>query len=361
MACQKSLSPCFAVSFVRALGVVLLLGLGLSGDPALARQIAKAAETETRAPKEAPAKKAKAHKTKTDKAKARKAAPKEAKAKAKAKAGEAEEVGFFEKYYPLAMDDELHPDLEDNWVWFFVAGALAEVGGHIWVPMLAADLDFPDGYLEDALFILAAKAAPHVALFALFLPATALFIIPPVGFVAFIIAWGLNAFVNIPTALVDIFYFAPVALVNAYNRRAKEQGMTLVDDDGKRKKRRRSLKDRLAKKDAPSAGRLDVDDDGEGLWPGETRRTEVVVYDETGCIRDAEVRRDLEAMLPADADRRELRLEVTVTKTKKGREVAVDLLEGKEGDRLMSRKVSITKDECKEVPRLVSRMVRAHL
>ena len=161
-----------------------------------------------------------------------------------------EEPGFWsdvvEKFVPLSLTDPLATEVDDNLWSFFVGGVLGGIGGQAWLPLLFFDVDAPKGYGLDALQIWAAHTLPHVF-------APLLFTVPiigiPVLFVIFAIigftpVWPILtpigvvlsiavAFVwqtfsvvaialNAPALLVNHFYFTPVALANAYNRRLLE-------------------------------------------------------------------------------------------------------------------------------------------
>jgi hypothetical protein len=137
-----------------------------------------------------------------------------------------EDVGFVERYAPLTMDDDLVPELEDDWVWFVVGGLFATTGGHLWVPLLAQrifneDSDIPDGYFPAALKIVGVHMVPHMLVFFATFCAFPMMIFPPLGFAWFIGFWLINVFVNIPSLACNSLWLTPVALVNEYNRRAK--------------------------------------------------------------------------------------------------------------------------------------------
>jgi len=119
-----------------------------------------------------------------------------------------EDLGFFDKYIPFGLDEELHPDLDKNiavvWILMVFFGAYA---GPLWIPKVLTGLDTDADYTSEALI----NWLVHMGMLVLSVP--------------FIYCIGLG----LVFMAVNEFYLFPVATINSFNRH--------IDDGGKKKKR----------------------------------------------------------------------------------------------------------------------------
>ncbi|MFZ9889886.1 MAG: hypothetical protein ACO3JL_20510 [Myxococcota bacterium] len=122
---------------------------------------------------------------------------------------ELEQLDFFERRAAFALNDDLHPSLEDNLLPFFVGGLCAPCGGPLWCPLLVIQ-EQPQGYINEALLTWLTWAAVLWA-----------------GSVASAVPWVGWAFgaLYCPTALFVSCYLMPVNIINAWDRAAKVYGM----------------------------------------------------------------------------------------------------------------------------------------
>lgn len=134
----------------------------------------------------------------------------------KASASAGEDVGFVERYFPLTFNDDLHPDVKDNQLMFFLGGLFFPIAGNVWLPGLAGTGAQPEGFMSDAFLIWAAHAAVNVLPYCL-LPCV---VIPLVNIVVGVVLFG-NSLCIVANAL----YFTPVAIANEYDRKLKAQGI----------------------------------------------------------------------------------------------------------------------------------------
>jgi hypothetical protein len=120
-----------------------------------------------------------------------------------------EEIGFFDKYFPFGLDEELHPDVDKNVVviWLLMA-FFGTYAGPLWIPKVLTGLDTDEEYTTEALI----NWLVHMAMVVVSVP--------------FVYCIGLG----IVFILVNEFYLFPVATINSFNRH--------VDDGGGKKKKR---------------------------------------------------------------------------------------------------------------------------
>lgn len=120
------------------------------------------------------------------------------------------EPTFFEKYFPLSLSDELHPELDDNvWVFWLVQVLPVFVAPQAWVTPMMLDGEAPDDYVTDAIIVYLTHLVPHACLYAATLPCL---IIPWVNFCA------IGCIVLNGVACVGNFaYLMPVAFANRMN------------------------------------------------------------------------------------------------------------------------------------------------
>jgi hypothetical protein len=138
------------------------------------------------------------------------------------------EAGFMERFFPLQFNENLHPDVKDNQLMFFLGGLLFPCAGNAWLPGVASNAQQPEGFLGEAFLIWAAHFAVHFIPLFLVPCGCGLALIPVVGGLlssAFFSVLGLAFSVNGLCCLVNGFYFTPVAVANAWDRKAKEQGI----------------------------------------------------------------------------------------------------------------------------------------
>ena len=116
----------------------------------------------------------------------------------------AEEIGFMDKYFPLALKDDLDPVTEDFVLPFWLSQIFLPFG-FLWAPYVFSDVDPSNDWVLDALLIVAAHAAVSIC----FVPCMFL----PIPFVLAPCVFGFAA--------VNGLYLMPVALVNEYDRNIK--------------------------------------------------------------------------------------------------------------------------------------------
>lgn len=121
---------------------------------------------------------------------------------------------FIEKYFPLQLDENLHPAIEEK-VWIFWVAQLFPfmVVPSAWLPPIVLDGEEPDDYLTDALIIYATHLLPHLCLYAapigcLVIPYLNIIALPCVG-----LCWLANGV----TCVANYWYLMPVAFANRMN------------------------------------------------------------------------------------------------------------------------------------------------
>lgn len=142
-----------------------------------------------------------------------------------------DERSFFDKHFPFTLDEELHPDVDQNLVAMYIVFLLAgEFVGPLWIPKLFVDLDPGPDYTSDALI----DWLIHTGI-------TVLSVFPG----TYLCGTGLIG------ALIWAFYLNPVAYINMFNHHViAENGM---GGGGKKKRRKKSRRrDRDALLDLPS-------------------------------------------------------------------------------------------------------------
>ena len=141
-----------------------------------------------------------------------------------------EELGFFDEYFPLSLTENLDPSADKLVLPFFLAHFFLPFGW-LWAPYVFADVKPGSGYLLDAVLIMIF----HALVSGCVLPIA---IIPIIGWLLFIPIMIFN--------LINIWYLAPVALINAYDRSIKGTGGSKAGggEDGERRKKRKKRKRR---------------------------------------------------------------------------------------------------------------------
>lgn len=125
-----------------------------------------------------------------------------------------EELGFFDKYFPFGLDEDLHPDLDKNLVVVWILMAMfGSYAGPLWIPKVLTSLETDEEYTTEALI----NWLIHMAMFVVSIPFIYCFLLGAVAIV------------------VNEFYLFPVATINSFNRH-------VVDGGGKKKKGGRSAK-----------------------------------------------------------------------------------------------------------------------
>lgn len=122
----------------------------------------------------------------------------------------ADEPDFIEKYFPFALSDDLHPELEDSvWAFWLVQVLPVFVAPQAWVTPMIFDGEPPEDYVMDAIIIYVTHLAPHACLYAATLPCL---IIPWVN-----ICGGLCLLANGVACVANFAYLMPVAFANRMN------------------------------------------------------------------------------------------------------------------------------------------------
>jgi len=120
-----------------------------------------------------------------------------------------EDIGFFGKYFPFGLDEELHPDLDKNLVVVWILMAMfGSYAGPLWIPKVLTSLQTDEEYTTEALINWLIHGAMYVVSF------------------PFIYCFGLG----LVFMAVNAFYLFPVATINSFNRH-------IEDDGGSRKKK----------------------------------------------------------------------------------------------------------------------------
>lgn len=161
-----------------------------------------------------------------------------------------EEPDFLERFFPLGLDANLHPVVDEN-LWSFWAGTLVSAFipfAQVWLPMVLVE-EVPKQYVLDALVIYLLHVAP-VAITALpaFMVAYVGFLVGFIGLTAggcggtgvgllaapcAIMGLGLGCVgVWAAVSLVNTWWCMPVAFANAYSR-------ALIAEDAQGTSRRR--------------------------------------------------------------------------------------------------------------------------
>lgn len=146
----------------------------------------------------------------------------------------ADEGGGFSYFFPMGLDDDLHPAVDDNLVILWLAYG---IGGFLWPGYILTDELAGVDYLYEAAF----SSFLHNLI--LFIPLPCL-IVPIVGYVFFLV-W----------ALVFNWYLMPVAYINLYSRalkRAEGGGGSGGGDGGKKRKKREAPPERLESRRGPA-------------------------------------------------------------------------------------------------------------
>lgn len=136
-------------------------------------------------------------------------------AAAPASAVEVENPAVLERYAPIVLESERHPEVDERLGMFFLGGLLPF--GQVYLPLIDGG-EYGDGYLVDAGLIALVHLLPHVFLFALIV-STPLVVIPFVGWILVAMVYAVQV-ANILAFLVNNFYCTPVAVANEANRHA---------------------------------------------------------------------------------------------------------------------------------------------
>lgn len=90
-------------------------------------------------------------------------------------------------------------------------------------------------------------------------------------------------------------------------------------------------------------------------------RPNVVTDDPAGCVAQADLERDLDALLPADADTSGLTLSIVVTADGSSRHIRARLRTAREPEPVLDKSIDVVAADCATVPRLLATVVRRRL
>jgi hypothetical protein len=127
--------------------------------------------------------------------------------------GYEQNLSFFDRFFPLTMNDDLDSRVDKNLIPFFMGGICGCMGGSVWLPTFWFEEETPDGYLSDAYL---ACGLHSVSQCGVWIGLNVLSIIfPPLS--------GLSIPGCILFGLVNSFYLMPISAVNTYDRLLKEE------------------------------------------------------------------------------------------------------------------------------------------
>lgn len=140
------------------------------------------------------------------------------------------EPGFIEKYFPLALNEELHPAVDEALWSFWVANCIPCIPfAPVWFPMLMVEGGAPDGYLVDAIITFIVHIIPHLLVTAVNVAAFLLLPLAAIPVVNLFVAGCMIAnfgclCLNGAASQVNLWYLLPVSLANIMDNALKADG-----------------------------------------------------------------------------------------------------------------------------------------